>query len=70
MRLWLSEKINNILFHFRYIGGSLGYLGGDCDDAPVHFPSLWKPPGNYFPRGEAPPPYDEAVAQARAEAIR
>ncbi|XP_044575033.1 GATA zinc finger domain-containing protein 7-like isoform X3 [Cotesia glomerata] len=29
--------------------------------------SLWKPPGNYFPRGEAPPPYEEAVAAARAE---
>ncbi|XP_011311227.1 uncharacterized protein [Fopius arisanus] len=28
---------------------------------------LWKPPGNYFPRGEAPPPYEEAVAAARAE---
>ena len=26
---------------------------------------LWKPP--YFPRGEAPPPYEEAVAAARAE---
>lgn len=30
--------------------------------------SLWKPPGsNYFPRGEAPPPYEEAIAAARAE---
>lgn len=29
---------------------------------------MWKPPGNYFPRGEAPPPYEEAVAAARVEA--
>lgn len=30
--------------------------------------SLWKPPGsNYFTRGEAPPPYEEAIAAARAE---
>nr|QKV49918.1 mucin-12 [Locusta migratoria] len=40
----------------------------------AHYP-LWKPPGSsssngagYFPRGEAPPPYEEAVAAARAEA--
>lgn len=25
---------------------------------------LWKPSNGYFPRGEAPPPYEEAVAQA------
>ncbi|XP_070155122.1 serine-rich adhesin for platelets isoform X2 [Polyergus mexicanus] len=32
--------------------------------------SLWKPPGsNYFPRGEAPPPYEEAIAAARAEQL-
>lgn len=24
---------------------------------------LWKPLNGYFPRGEAPPPYEEAVAQ-------
>lgn len=29
--------------------------------------SLWKPPGNYFPRGEAPPPYEEAVRAAQLE---
>lgn len=28
---------------------------------------LWKPPSTYFPRGEPPPPYEEAVAAARAE---
>lgn len=32
--------------------------------------SLWKPPGsNYFPRGEAPPPYEEAIAAARTEQL-
>lgn len=28
---------------------------------------MWKPPGNYFPRDEAPPPYEEAVRTAQAE---
>lgn len=37
------------------------------DESNVHYP-LWKPPGNYFPRGEAPPPYEEAVRAARTEA--
>ncbi|XP_023290655.1 uncharacterized protein LOC105696319 isoform X2 [Orussus abietinus] len=55
--------------------GSMGYLergglphGIPLDDIPCSggYP-LWKPPGNYFPRGEAPPPYEEAVAAARAE---
>ncbi|XP_017884998.1 uncharacterized protein LOC108627914 isoform X2 [Ceratina calcarata] len=57
--------------------GSTGYLERDglshgvpMDDIPygcgVSYP-LWKPPSNYFPRGEAPPPYEEAVAAARAE---
>ena len=53
----------------------MGYLdrnsvqhGMPMDDLPCNgsYP-LWKPPGNYFPRGEAPPPYEEAVAAARAE---
>ena len=30
---------------------------------------LWKPPSSYFPRGEAPPPYEEAVALAQAESM-
>lgn len=55
--------------------GSMGYLergglprGVQLDDMACGggYP-LWKPPGNYFPRGEAPPPYEEAVAAARAE---
>ncbi|XP_011137766.1 uncharacterized protein DDB_G0271670 isoform X1 [Harpegnathos saltator] len=55
--------------------GNMGYLerggllhGVPMDDIPCGTGySLWKPPGNYFPRGEAPPPYEEAVAAARAE---
>jgi len=62
-----------------YIAGSIGYLPGpmgymqdsiDCPydaDPRVNF-ALWKPPESYFPRGEAPPPYEEAVAAAQAEA--
>ncbi|XP_011500129.1 PREDICTED: putative GPI-anchored protein PB15E9.01c [Ceratosolen solmsi marchali] len=55
--------------------GSMGYLdrnniqhGMPMDDLQYNgsYP-LWKPPSNYFPRGEAPPPYEEAVAAARAE---
>ncbi|XP_051161477.1 uncharacterized protein LOC127281676 isoform X2 [Leptopilina boulardi] len=57
--------------------GSMGYLergglqhGVPMEDMPCGgtYP-LWKPPGNYFPRGEAPPPYEEAVAAARAEQV-
>ncbi|XP_073959954.1 uncharacterized protein isoform X2 [Choristoneura fumiferana] len=49
-----------------YISGSMGYMGGTCETAMA----AWKPHGNYLPRGEAPPPYDEAVAQCRSELIR
>lgn len=49
-----------------YISGSMGYMGSMCETGL----SAWKPPNNYMPRGEAPPPYDEAVAQSRAEAMR
>ncbi|KAL4717180.1 hypothetical protein ACJJTC_017067 [Scirpophaga incertulas] len=49
-----------------YISGSMGYMGGTCETAL----GAWKPPGNYLPRGEAPPPYDEAVAQCRPDAVR
>uniref|UniRef100_A0AAG5DCX6 Uncharacterized protein n=1 Tax=Anopheles atroparvus TaxID=41427 RepID=A0AAG5DCX6_ANOAO len=30
---------------------------------------LWKPPGAYYTRGEAPPPYEEAIAIAHAESL-
>lgn len=45
----------------------------DCGEYPYNdagYP-LWKPAGGgvgYFPRGEAPPPYEEAVRAARADA--
>lgn len=45
----------------------------DCSEYPYNdagYP-LWKPAGGgvgYFPRGEAPPPYEEAVRAARADA--
>ncbi|XP_066994047.1 uncharacterized protein [Anabrus simplex] len=69
-------SIGYIAGSLAYLPGSMGYLGNGNQDhhlefhyeePPAHYP-LWKPPGNYFPRGEAPPPYEEAVAAARAEA--
>lgn len=69
-------SIGYIAGSLAYLPGSMGYLGAGSQDRhiefhyeepPAHYP-LWKPPGNYFPRGEAPPPYEEAVAAARAEA--
>ncbi|XP_055677639.1 uncharacterized protein LOC129786563 [Lutzomyia longipalpis] len=52
--------------------GSIGYIGGTIpyeynasaypyENNSNHY-QLWKPPSGYFPRGEAPPPYEEAVA--------
>jgi hypothetical protein len=58
-----------------YLPGSMGYLGNQehldfaYDSDPRSNFALWKPPENYFPRGEAPPPYEEAVAAAHAEAM-
>lgn len=53
--------------------GSIGYIGGSLGYLPEHhfeengtgYP-LWKP--SFYSRGEAPPPYEEALAAARAEA--
>uniref|UniRef100_A0A336MKT7 CSON001524 protein n=1 Tax=Culicoides sonorensis TaxID=179676 RepID=A0A336MKT7_CULSO len=50
-----------------YMGGT-GDMGFTYDGNPNHY-QLWKPPGNYFPRGEAPPPYEEAIALAQAESM-
>lgn len=36
------------------------------EESSAHY-SLWKPHGNYFPQGEAPPPYEEAVRAAQLE---
>lgn len=44
----------------------MGYMGGTCETALA----AWKPPSNYLPRGEAPPPYDEAIAQCRPDNMR
>nr|CAD7264218.1 unnamed protein product [Timema shepardi] len=69
-------SIGYIAGSLAYLPGSMGYLGAGSQEHHIEFHyeepashySLWKPPGNYFPRGEAPPPYEEAVAAARAEA--
>jgi hypothetical protein len=45
-----------------YIGGNIGYMGSMTMEYPYehqnsHF-QLWKP---FFPRGEAPPPYEVSL---------
>lgn len=50
----------NSVFHYRYVGSAPNDLDYSFDDGNPHY-SLWKPSGNYYPRGEAPPPYEEAV---------
>nr|XP_040233240.2 putative uncharacterized protein DDB_G0282133 [Anopheles coluzzii] len=65
--------VNNV----SYMGGSIGYLGGGTmnmdysyvDHAIAPHYQLWKPPGAYYTRGEAPPPYEEAIAIAHAESL-
>lgn len=53
---------------------SIGYIGGNYmnnGNMNIEYPfdpnsnqyNFWKPPSAYFPRGEAPPPYEEAIAQ-------
>ncbi|KAG5680120.1 hypothetical protein PVAND_009645 [Polypedilum vanderplanki] len=53
-----------------YIGGNIGYMGSMTMEYPYehqnsHF-QLWKP---FFPRGEAPPPYEEAISMAQTESL-
>jgi hypothetical protein len=53
-----------------YIGGNIGYMGSMTMEYPYehqnsHF-QLWKP---FFPRGEAPPPYEEAISMAQNESM-
>lgn len=55
----------NLIF-FRYLSTGNSELEFHYEDSTPHY-SLWKPPGNYFPRDEAPPPYEEAVRTAQAE---
>ncbi|GJQ67991.1 hypothetical protein Trydic_g10648 [Trypoxylus dichotomus] len=68
------NSIGYIAGSLGYLPESIGYLGsGNTHDIEFHYEesssqySLWKPPGNYFPRGEAPPPYEEAVRAAQLE---
>lgn len=56
-----------------YIGGNIGCIGTGAlnmdypyEQGPAHY-QLWKPPGNYFTRGEAPPPYEQVIASAQTE---
>lgn len=51
-----------------YMEGNLSGMDYSYGGAASHYP-LWKPPSGYFPRGEAPPPYEEAVAISQAEAL-
>lgn len=53
-------------FCYRYLGGGSTELEFHYEDTAAHY-SLWKPPGNYFPRDEAPPPYEEVVRTVQAE---
>uniref|UniRef100_A0A182PWQ8 VWFC domain-containing protein n=1 Tax=Anopheles epiroticus TaxID=199890 RepID=A0A182PWQ8_9DIPT len=67
----------NLVNNVSYMGGSIGYLGGGTmnmdysyvDHAVAPHYQLWKPPGAYYTRGEAPPPYEEAIAIAHAESL-
>lgn len=61
----LGVEDNRIGYIQGSIRGSIRYLPEYVAYEPPH--PLWKPHG-YFPPGEAPPPYEEAVAAARAEA--
>ncbi|XP_043261174.1 uncharacterized protein LOC122402451 isoform X2 [Colletes gigas] len=75
IRVCVAGRQNRQLAEDQRNLGNMGYLERDglshgipMDDIScgANYP-LWKPPSNYFPRGEAPPPYEEAVAAARAE---
>lgn len=48
------------------MGSGTNDLEFHYEDSNGHF-SLWKPPGNYFPRGEAPPPYEEAIRSTQID---
>ncbi|XP_058062603.1 uncharacterized protein LOC131212670 [Anopheles bellator] len=59
------------------MGGNIGYLGGGTmnmdysyvDHAVSPHYQLWKPPGTYYSRGEAPPPYEEAISISHTESL-
>lgn len=59
------DGIGYITGSLGYLAGGVGYLGSAGADVDYRYSEagypLWKPAGGYFPRGEAPPPYEEAV---------
>lgn len=46
-----------------YIAGNMNYNGEIYEPNPYQ---LWKPPNGCFPRGEAPPPYEEVIGLGAA----
>lgn len=52
------------LFDCRYIGSASSNF--DFEESGTQY-ALWKPSGNYFPPGEAPPPYEEAIRSSQIE---
>lgn len=48
-----------------YITGNMGYSGDVYDQASNSY-ALWKPPNGCFPRGEAPPPYEEVIGLSQS----
>ncbi|XP_022914781.1 uncharacterized protein [Onthophagus taurus] len=67
------NSIGYIAGSLGYLPDGIGYLGSGSNDIEYHYEEsspqycLWKPPSNYFPQGEAPPPYEEAVRSAQLE---
>lgn len=61
------SNVGYIAGNFGYNQHNMGYLGSGNNEIEIRYEetstnfSLWKPPGNYFPPGEAPPPYEEAM---------
>lgn len=51
---------------FRYFGSGASEIEFHYEESSAHY-SLWKPLGDYPPRDEAPPPYEEAVRTAQVE---
>lgn len=48
-----------------YIAGNISY-NGEIYDQNTNPYQLWKPPNGCFPRGEAPPPYEEVIGLSQA----
>ncbi|XP_017776152.1 PREDICTED: uncharacterized protein LOC108562361 isoform X2 [Nicrophorus vespilloides] len=69
------SNVGYIAGNFGYTQHNLGYLGTNNNELEIRYEetntnfSLWKPPGNYFPSGEAPPPYEEAMRTTQNEIV-